>query len=203
MHVTCRTTRALDRACREEVIELARARGVPAEYLESRWSRYSHVALLHRDGVLLAVQLLARRRGLAEPTLVYLGPLVSRESAFFLLFRALATRWARETHGFYAMAELESARVHTSLHAVLPSFVLRPDARALALVERFRGFVDHVVDFDPRTFTSACVEPMRVAETASRHRVVLFGCAPHRRARFLDELHGSELDAREPLRRSA
>jgi hypothetical protein len=241
------TTPTMGRLARAEMLALAELRGhreepttleAPTvgsepsrsrtvELVRTRFARYPFVARrFDRDG-LAAFLLFDRVERANERTLLYLGPLVSRDSAYLPLFAGLVDGWIHEPLGFWALAELESTRVHTSFHAVLPSFVISdqsaPEVRhhAAAVVDSFVRAFPHIHDFDPESFTtrrdeatSAFDDEVSGSHVASRevgaslaepraigrYRVALFGCEPRTRRALIRELH-TNVDA--PLRRIA
>lgn len=130
-------TSTLGRRAREELLALARLRGLREEFIGDRFARYPLVARRFDGQGLAAFLFFDRAERTADRTLLYLGPLVSRDGAYLPLFVTLVERWVDEPRGFWALAEVESARVDASFRSVLPSFVIseasRPDARRLAV----------------------------------------------------------------------
>jgi hypothetical protein len=201
-------TSTLGRRAREELLALARLRGLREEFIGDRFARYPLVARRFDGQGLAAFLFFDRAERTADRTLLYLGPLVSRDGAYLPLFATLVERWVDEPRGFWALAEVESARVDASFRSVLPSFVIseasRPDARRLAVpvVHAFQHAFPHVHGFDPRTFTTRRDEPMHALAPAldDRYRVWLFGCDRRTRGPLLRELH---TNVETPLRRIA
>jgi hypothetical protein len=162
-----RTTRSLDVAERLRIFALASvATGSQScmPWLEERLERYDEIYVTRSGDDVLGI-ILAEERATAHGTLVYLGPSFSRRGAYVHGFRR-AVRAQVACEGPFAIAmEIENLSVLRTLRRLLPSFAY-PSARGVTpepVREKARlllSHVDHLVDFDPETMTSAVVAPM-------------------------------------------